>query len=373
MQQSLDASRRQGGQAGSGSVAAVDGLPALVNLQPIDAKTLAAFYPGVEDSRYRADDLCYVTYRPSQGWRRPFEEHPDGKITIKVNGAGLREPEEVREGHPVARLLVTGDSHLSGVVPHDENLVHLIETLIEADEPGRDIESLNAGIGGYNVYNYLGVLEHFAYLQPEVFLVVVYGGNDFYDTVRLERYFAGRGRFRTSSLPNGERLDAWKRSGTVRGQETNQTRYLIDNPEDASIAATTSAAILAEIAERCELRGIVPLFAYLPPALAVQADRFPDEMKATTVALGVTEEDVCVSDAIADEMIECLTASGLGVIDLREAFRASEDLLYWKSDFHINTAGHRLAAEVLAPHVEAALAKAPADRSHVQPAAPHSR
>ena len=222
---------------GDGAVPSADGLPPLVHWQPLDEKALHAFFPGVLGTHYRADDWTYMAYRPDRSFRRRFKEHPDGSIQIEVNSLGLREPDEVQPVKPDLRILVTGDSHVSGVVPHDENLVHLLGEALGAATPGRSVEALNAGLGGFNVYNYLGVLERFADLKPDVFVVIVYGGNDFYDTARLERYFSGRGKFARGSIPAGERADAWNGAGAVRSQEAIQTCYMLDNPEDVSITA----------------------------------------------------------------------------------------------------------------------------------------
>ena len=109
-----------------------------------------------------------------------------------------------------------------------------------------------------------------------------------------------------------------------------------------------------EIAERCELRGIAPVFVYLPPPLAVQAARFRRELDALTLALDLSAEEVSISNLMATEMIDAVELAGHGVLDLRDAFRASGEPLYWNSDFHINTAGHRLAAELIAAKVEEA-------------------
>jgi hypothetical protein len=58
------------------------------------------------------------------------------------------------------------------------------------------------------------------------------------------------------------------------------------------------------------------------------------------------------SDRIADRLLEALARLGVVTVDLRTAFRAATEPLYWHADYHIDTAGHRIVAEALAPVVQ---------------------
>ncbi len=331
-------------------------LPPLIHYQPLSDKALSAYFPAAVSPQMRRSEFSYFKHKPNGGWTRRFEEHPKGKFSIQLNGAGMRETTEVRDPKPGLRVLFTGDSHVAGVVNHDENLVHLLETSLSANGRPGDVETLNLAVGSYCIYNYLGVLEDHAHLEPDVFVVVVYGGNDFYGMVRLERYFSGRGRYAASAFSTEEQRKAWDGLKQLRAQELVQVRYMEMNQEDVSIAAQTSASILDEIGDRCDVRGILPIFVYLPPPLEVQADRFPAEVALATTALGLTKEELTGDSQLADEMIRALKDKGRSVVDLRPAYRKAEELLYWRLDFHINLAGHRIASEVIAPYIEEALA-----------------
>jgi hypothetical protein len=99
-------------------------------------------------------------------------------------------PEEVRGlQQPALRILVTGDSHTDGVCNNSESFTNLLEAELSAAHPGEAIEALNAGKGAYSFYNYLGVLERLLPLRPDVFVVAVYGGNDFVESLALRHTF----------------------------------------------------------------------------------------------------------------------------------------------------------------------------------------
>ena len=55
---------------------------------------------------------------------------------------------------------------------------------------------------------------------------------------------------------------------------------------------------------------------------------------------------------MADEYLATMAAEGVKVVDLRPAFRAAQEPLYWRADLHINTAGHRAVARELHRAVE---------------------
>ena len=44
---------------------------------------------------------------------------------------------------------------------------------------------INNGVGFYCPLNYLGVIKKYLYLAPDIYIVIVYGGNDFIKTCTL--------------------------------------------------------------------------------------------------------------------------------------------------------------------------------------------
>ena len=55
-----------------------------------------------------------------------------------------------------------------------------------------------------------------------------------------------------------------------------------------------------------------------------------------------------LNQQLASALAESLESSGIQVLDLQPGFGATSEVLYWKSDHHLNVEGHRLAAELFA-------------------------
>ncbi len=298
-----------------------------------------------------------VYYHRKGGLNRPqdFEEHPEGGWTLRTNARGMREDEEVRAEKPDLRVLVVGDSHTEGVCENDESFANVLEALLLERHPSLAIEVLNAGTGSWSFYNYLGALEKYRDLEPDVFVVAVYGGNDFLGVLRPYHYLTKT----TQPAPDRdyyERLDAFREvarhPNRCLGQAVFQLAYLNEFPEEAAIALDVATEATSRIVSACSEQGILPVLAYLPPAWDTQIERYEPDPEGMLRAL---EVETTGADGWADRWLEHGRSLGAAVVDPRERFREDPNRLYWQSDHHINLLGHRRMAEALLPAVEAAL------------------
>lgn len=318
--------------------------PPLVR-EPLDEKTAKVFFSFV--GRGKFDPWRYYTQDLSADKMFDFPEHPDGRFRIRTNSLGMREAAEVRTDTPQLRVLVAGDSHTDGVCANEENFTSLLEEDLRRD--GIDAEVLNCATFGYSFYQYLATLEHYLYLEPKVFIVAVYGGNDFYGMLSLQRYFHRRPPPKIavpSIYARIEDIDPARASG-IAAQELTQAGYFADNPEDIPVAVATAASISAEIARICAERSITPIFVYLPPAFRAQPRFTEDDLARFLPATGLTEEALAVSDHIADRWLAFLAERGLATLDARPLMREAPERLYWVADHHLNVAGQRLVAAEL--------------------------
>ncbi len=105
------------------------------------------------------DAWSYFRHKPSQRLRLPLAEHDGGSFECSTNSLGLREDAELAAARPDLRILVTGDSHTDGVCENRESYANRLEASLLVDRPGKCVEVLNAGTGGFSFHNYLGVLE----------------------------------------------------------------------------------------------------------------------------------------------------------------------------------------------------------------------
>jgi lysophospholipase L1-like esterase len=313
--------------------------------EPLDAEQLGMFFPASRSSAPGRGDLYYAR-EPGLDLRLKFPEHPEGGYRLKTNSLGMREDEEPRQSGVDLRLLVTGDSHIDGVCANEESVPNILERLIRAREGQSVVEVLNVGAGGYSFYNYLNVLESYADLEPDVFVCVCYGGNDFAGMMQLQRYFNGR----PTAVPrsqHGPQVVAELTAPGLTSQELSQVIYFQDNPEDFDAALATCGSIAVEMRELCERRGIRLVFAYLPPHLRGQPQHYVTELRQCHELLEVDDTWIEVSDRLADRWLENSRALGIECIDLRPALKAAPQPAYYRSDRHLNPYGNRVVAQAL--------------------------
>ena len=283
-----------------------------------------------------------------------LEEHPEGRFHYTTNSLGMREESEPAEEHPDLRILVTGDSHTDGVCNADESFSNRLEALLAARDADRSVEVLNAGAGGFSFYNYVGVLDRFAELEPDVFVVAIYGGNDFLECLKLRHYF-DRTQRPVPRAAYWERVDRVRaeipRGSAFLSQAFSQLAYLDEFPDQAALAEDTALAALEELDRTCRERGVRLVVAYIPPLPAVKPEAI-DFLPRLLDILELDQADVELPGRIADAIGSRARELGVAWVDLRPAFRASDELLYWKEDLHIDLRGHTVVADELLARVE---------------------
>jgi len=320
--------------------------------EPIDEETAGVLFPVLvpdegKKPRKVYDPLTYFENPPHCDFWRPFPEHPEEGWRIVTNERGFRDDVGVRPTPPDLRVLVTGDSHTEGLVGNAESFANLLEAELAGARPERSVEVLNAGSGGYAFYHYLGVLEKHVVLEPDVFVVVVYGGNDFHGVLPLHRYFnylrpPEHVRGRTRALADA-------RDVSVRGfaQAFQQLAFLRSYPEDVELSFAAARAVTLEIDRRCRAAGVALLVAYLPPLVDVHPDRARAEFDELARVLELDADDRRATDRLADRYLALLADEGIAAVDLRGPLRAASEPVYWETDHHLGLRGHEVVARAL--------------------------
>jgi hypothetical protein len=331
--------------------------PPLVR-EPLDEETAALYFPANDKStHWTYDPLCYSRRVAHQApYFRKLEEHPEGGWELRTNDYGMREDEDVRTEQPDLRIVVTGDSHVDGVCAQAESFVNLLEVGLALERAGEVVESLNAGVGGFNLYNYVGMFERLAHLAPDLYVVVVYGGNDFSGAANLQCYFerrpppASRARVLTRRVESPEVL-------SLGSQELFQEAYFADNPSAVEASVDLACSISVELERQCAETGSALLFVYLPPPARAQPAHYRKTARTFLHQAGLKTLELGVSDRIADRWLTFLGARDIPAVDLRPYFRRANEPLYWRTDHHLNLAGHQLVAEILYEPVTELLAR----------------
>jgi hypothetical protein len=324
---------------------------------PITYQIARQIFP-IDGEVQEFDPEVYFRHPANMDFRIEWKEHANGHWTMRTNSLGIREDGEPLAEKPDLRILVTGDSHAEGVCDNSESLAHVLGRALSAAHPGKKIESINAAKGGYTFYNYLGTLEKFLYLRPDVFIVVVYGPNDFEEVLTPYHFFAGTTRKpgSTEYWPKVEK--ALEICGTWLAQDGMSLKYFQEQPSEIKIAVRAAEAATLDIQDICKEHGIALIYVYLPGRFDSEDPKFlaepshPHLAEDLYAALEVRPESLDVHNGMANVLMNFLAEQKIPAVDMRKVFRENTGPFFWYEDHHINVNAHRLIGEALAPVVE---------------------
>jgi lysophospholipase L1-like esterase len=125
------------------------------------------------------------------GWRlRPNAKGTWGGVAVEINGKGLRGPElPYAKPAGVYRILYLGDSVTFGfmLAQDEETFPYQVEAILE-EQPKREIETINAGVGGYSPWQEYGYLLREGLKYDPDLVVVSFVLNDVTEKFELLRY-----------------------------------------------------------------------------------------------------------------------------------------------------------------------------------------
>ena len=85
------------------------------------------------------------------------------------------------------RILITGDSHTDGSVKNNEDtFINVLEQQLNTKQKNTYFNCINGGTAYYTFRNYYGFIQKYLYLKPDVFIINVFTGNDFRESILFE-------------------------------------------------------------------------------------------------------------------------------------------------------------------------------------------
>ncbi len=323
--------------------------------EPLTDEVVRKIFPTLSPERKEMiyDPDCFYWERPGIYRKMRFAEHAQGMFLVQTNSDGFRKSVHLRETPPDLRVIVTGDSHTAGLVPNEEQFGNRLEALLDESDPERSHEVLNGGKGGYAFYNYVGVLEKCLDLEPDVFVVAVFGGNDFAGSVSPFRYFN-----RLKPGKKGRRFGGADRQRLIQDENPLAAQGFLQllafagREEDITLAEAAACQTLGECMAICEREGIAFVYVYIPPCHDVQQSFIQPQLAEAIRTFRLSEDEVRATDALADRVLQFVEERGGRTVDMRPAYRASDEPCYWARDLHINTLGHELIAQALEAELE---------------------
>jgi hypothetical protein len=286
----------------------------------------------------------------------PCPEHPAKRWVWKSNSIGCREIHELDATPRDIRVLVAGDSHTCGVCNDEESFANQLEAQLAQARGGRTVEVLNAGLGGYSLYNYLGTLLRFRFFAPQVFVVTVFGGNDFMDLLAVDAELTHRGLNSMSEAMHARRKAALEISADAMGQGLNALDTFRDWPHEKAPAMRLALGLCAEMQRVADHNHCKLIVVYLPSPFDLPWKRQQQNAIDARKVLELSDADGEVNRQMGVEFLAGLRAAGTSALDMRPIFEREPEPPYWRLDFHLSLRGHTLVAEALQPLVDAALA-----------------
>lgn len=296
------------------------------------------------------DSLTMFWHIPNMNKHFDFEEYAPGGYIKRTNNLGFvknRNTEVSKDS--LIRIIITGDSHTDGVLPDNETFPNLMEDSLNLNlnlKANPTYELLNAGMGNFTFKNYYGVLKKFLYLKPDIFIINVYTGNDFIENIFYEKRNL---RFFNTLKTFWARLK-WKYFDKYmnNSQSLAQAVYFKVYPEKISESISLSNAYVDSMASICKANNIRFYVSFLPTAVDVE-DRHVQNILSKDK---YTMKDILVAQDIKQSLINRFKQTGIATIDLLpEMKKKSAEGLYYKTDDHINPAGHRAVARILTDSV----------------------
>ncbi|MEE9270717.1 MAG: SGNH/GDSL hydrolase family protein, partial [Candidatus Krumholzibacteria bacterium] len=223
------------------------------------------------------------------GWKlRPNTVDEWKGVTVRINGKGLRGPElEYEKPAGKTRILYLGDSVTFGFGLEDyaQSFPYAVEPKLQRAF-GADVETINAGVGGYSPWQELVYLRKEGIRYDPDLVVVGFVLNDVTEKLGLVQ-FGGRGEghqladsyysllnrlsHNSAAVQVVHRLLVRRRFGADIGEgakerQSRSVRRLIDDPESTDIERAWEITLenLSRIFDFCRERGVPVLLVAFP-------------------------------------------------------------------------------------------------------------
>jgi len=302
----------------------------------------------------------------------------DFRIRVKTNALGFRDENREPRGDAL-RILSVGDSFTFGWgVERAQTFQARMERLqsAAASRGGRKIEVINAGVPGYNLYQYLLALETKGWrVDPDIVLVGLFVQNDLADNI-VTREWLDRKKKGLVKKDEKTGLEGWldkhsqgyvwlrvKYKSSYRLQRTwyKLTRRFTHQEEEAKYRNLLVFRKPVPPDMETEWKLSEEILLRMRDAVGARGKRllvvlFPSELQAVRAEWDKAVRDEKMSpdtfdlDSANGRLAGFCGREGIALLDLLPGFRRvteSGATLYLPSDHHWNPRGHALAASLI--------------------------
>jgi len=310
-------------------------------------KTFFSFKSPKQMEYFQPDSTAIFIHKPNihiyDNWGTPQQKISTERRT---NNLGFREDEDITAKQKNEyRILVTGDSHTDGVLKHNtESFINVWEKQLNISNSTHYYNCINGGVGYYTFRNYYGFLKKYISLQPDIFLINVFTGNDFRETAIFENDRTSTSNvFRSLWMLFRRKFqsDIQKKIPYTQGLE--QTLYFESFPNEKKRTMEISKQYFLQIKELCEQENIQLIITLLPSKLDVN----PKFRKEIQELHNLDNETMNINKQLTDTLIRFLTKEKIRYIDLKSTLQNTNKKMYWDADLHINSNAHHNIGDFL--------------------------
>jgi lysophospholipase L1-like esterase len=332
----------------------------------------------------------FFSYDSVLGWQLTplktgyFASRHEFKTKITINSRGMRDREyALAKEKNKKRIVVLGDSFTSGFgVPDNATFTKVMETILE-----NHTEVLNFGVNGYGPTQELLTLQTKAIkYSPDLVIMVIYIGNDFYDILGISDWIDGyvrpkavidnQGKLRITNIPvplpkNNPATEKTKNVCKLPASHFSEfidkyihrNKYAINSmpPEiafckrkkdpDIQKASRLMEAVVSETNTYCRQHRASFMIAIAPTIVQVYDQMYWGKI-INDYHLKIDEYDLYLPNRI---LIDIFSRIGIPAIDLTEALKSSIDKgndTYYFYNQHWNKAGEQVVAETIARFIK---------------------
>lgn len=274
------------------------------------------------------------------------------KITTerRTNNLGFREDTDTNQKKDnTIRILVTGDSHTDGVLKkNNQSFINIWENKQNNIDSLMAHDYINGGTAFYTFRNYLGFLKKYKYLQPDVYLINIFTGNDFREAPIFEDNRTNVSNVYKNFLIRFKRkFYSAEKKKIPFAQGIEQTLYFKAFPEEKEKSLHLAKTYLSEINKICKKEDIKLVITLLPPKTDVN-EKFNDSIQEL---FQFSNDDMAINEQLTSKLIDWLNSEKITNFYLKDTLQMSKQKVYWDEDLHINPNGHRVIGEFLNKNV----------------------
>lgn len=311
----------------------------------VNKNRLCADITQTEGDYYQQDKFVGHIHRPYAKREYKWPEHTKGTIILKTNNLGFREDSDTQttKSKGTIRILVTGDSQIDGVVYNGESMPNVLEKELNSANQTAKFEVINGGVGYYGPDHYFLFLNKQLVLKPDVYIVVIYSGNDFLDAARIVE---ADGNFNRRPEEYIKSLQNCMCDG-VMDQVMNQIFYFKTFPAMKEKVIEHILIVLSSINRLCKTHNIDFIVVFVPTKADIEWEKDKYKLEQIKQCLALSESDLNINSDLTDTLIKKVSRENIIFLNIRSIMKGQKPEFFWKKDYHLNDQGHKFLAEMI--------------------------